>query len=658
MMVVLLGLYLEGAGQADSGRLKQTGIPVAGDTMFISYHPAGGPLEGRDGISGMVYMYNDYHWIVDDIALKNNKGIWEGAYLLPVNCAFVAVKFVTDENGTVVAADNNNDLGFVATTIDKKGRRLPGGTLAWGIFRKPSIGKAPNGYFDKFDISNEALEMWVRKEMEAYPQYISKYFDSYLAMLKLKTGEEFAEKAPRNMEKFSKEPGIGEDGYITIWDTYRLPLKDEHRADSVRNIILQKFPVGKMARLARYNEAYAMPLDEKKLIALEQFLHDFPVAAYRHADVSGSQRFIYYNTYRVLASAYFASAQNDKLLALLPDMDFATLNEIFRWNIDRIFTLGKLPLERIYPISHALMDEMIKKKNDLSYMEQVRYTPHQADEIAAKQMDNKLSIHIRLLNKMEKYTEALPYLNYLSEKGRFADAALNEAHVSILEHIGGEKMILPVLEMSVRNNAATPLMLTQLKKIYEQRSHTTDGFDAYVESLKSAEDIKKIKEDLRSKLLHEKVMGFSLKDMSGKTINTATWKNKIVILDYWATWCFPCKMAFPGMQLAVDRYAKDTTVDFYFIATMERTKTYKEDIKKYIQSSGYRFNVLYDDKNSKTGDNDRVFKSMVPVFHSSAIPRKVIIKDGYIRYTAEGYGGSPSKLMDELSYVIEMLKSE
>jgi thiol-disulfide isomerase/thioredoxin len=259
---------------------------------------------------------------------------------------------------------------------------------------------------------------------------------------------------------------------------------------------------------------------------------------------------------------------------------------------------------------------------------------------------------------MEKYTEALPYLNYLSEKGRFADAALNEAHVSILEHTGGEKMILPVLEMSVRNNAATPLMLTQLKKIYEQRSHTTDGFDAYVESLKSAEDIKKIKEDLRSKLLHEKVMGFSLKDMSGKTINTATWKNKIVILDYWATWCFPCKMAFPGMQLAVDRYAKDTTVDFYFIATMERTKTYKEDIKKYIQSSGYRFNVLYDDKNSKTGDNDRVFKSMVPVFHSSAIPRKVIIKDGYIRYTAEGYGGSPSKLMDELSYVIEMLKSE
>jgi hypothetical protein len=49
---------------------------------------------------------------------------------------------------------------------------------------------------------------------------------------------------------------------------------------------------------------------------------------------------------------------------------------------------------------------------------------------------------------------------------------------------------------------------------------------------------------------------------------------------------------------------------------------------------------------------------MVPLFHSSAIPRKIIVKNGYIRYTSEGYEGSPSKLADEISYVIEILKTE
>jgi thiol-disulfide isomerase/thioredoxin len=248
---------------------------------------------------------------------------------------------------------------------------------------------------------------------------------------------------------------------------------------------------------------------------------------------------------------------------------------------------------------------------------------------------------------MGKYTEAIPYLDLLTEKDKYADAALNEARITILENTGREKMILPALELGVRANAATPAMIAKLKSIYT--AHDSTGFDTYMESLKAADDVKKMKEELKTKLIREKFTAFKLEDMNGNKVNSADWKDKIVAIDFWATWCFPCKMAFPGMQLAVDKYAKDPSVGFYFIATMERSKTYKEDIKKYIGSSGFRFQVLYD---------DHVFKSMVPLFHSSAIPRKIIVKNGYIRYTSEGYEGSPSKLADEISYVIEILKTE
>jgi cystathionine beta-lyase family protein involved in aluminum resistance len=62
--------------------------------------------------------------------------------------------------------------------------------------------------------------------------------------------------------------------------------------------------------------------------------------------------------------------------------------------------------------------------------------------------------------------------------------------------------------------------------------------------------------------------------------------------------------------------------------------------------------VLFD-----SGENySDVYKSMFK--RTSAIPQKAVIKNGQIRYRAEGYSGSPSQLMDEISTVIELLKEE
>jgi thiol-disulfide isomerase/thioredoxin len=412
-----------------------------------------------------------------------------------------------------------------------------------------------------------------------------------------------------------------------------------------------------MSRLEAYNKVLKMPLDEDKLEAMQEFLKNFPIATYRK-EPFGNQGFIYYNIYRQLASAYFASSQNEKLFALIPDMDFAVLNEIYRWNIDRIFALNRLPLDKIYALSHPLIDELIKKQADLSYMDQTRYSPLQARELATVALDNKLSIHIRLLDKMGRFSEALPYLSKLSQQGTYTDAALNEAHMDILKQTGQQNMVLPVLEQGVRASAATPGMVSALKALYIQRTGSDAGFEAYLESLKSREDVEKLKASLKSKLISIPYKAFKLTGPNNKAVNSADWKDRIVVIDFWATWCFPCKMAFPGMQQLVDRYSQDDKVSIYFVSTMEKSKTYKMDITKYLHEAAYRFDVLYDDLNPQTGSNDRVFKSMTPIFNSSAIPRKVVIKDGVIRYTAEGYSGSPSQLLDELSYVIEILKAE
>src|SRR6266446_1380957 len=47
---------------------------------------------------------------------------------------------------------------------------------------------------------------------------------------------------------------------------------------------------------------------------------------------------------------------------------------------------------------------------------------------------------------------------------------------------------------------------------------------------------------------------FSAKDLQGREISSADLRGKVVLIDFWATWCQPCKKEMPGYQKLVDRY--------------------------------------------------------------------------------------------------------
>jgi thiol-disulfide isomerase/thioredoxin len=47
---------------------------------------------------------------------------------------------------------------------------------------------------------------------------------------------------------------------------------------------------------------------------------------------------------------------------------------------------------------------------------------------------------------------------------------------------------------------------------------------------------------------------FSVKDLAGREISSADLRGKVVLVDFWATWCQPCKQEMPGYQKLADRY--------------------------------------------------------------------------------------------------------
>lgn len=146
---------------------------------------------------------------------------------------------------------------------------------------------------------------------------------------------------------------------------------------------------------------------------------------------------------------------------------------------------------------------------------------------------------------------------------------------------------------------------------------------------------------------------FELKDLNGKSVSLKSLKGKIVILDFWATWCQPCIASFPGMQKAVDYYKNDDSVVFMFIHTQEKSPNAADDAKKMLIARGNRFDVYMDLKDEVLG------KSPVSAAYKiSGLTAKFFIdKNGFIRYKNVGYIGV-DEAIPEIKTIVDKLKAE
>jgi peroxiredoxin len=55
-------------------------------------------------------------------------------------------------------------------------------------------------------------------------------------------------------------------------------------------------------------------------------------------------------------------------------------------------------------------------------------------------------------------------------------------------------------------------------------------------------------------------LNFTLKDMNGVAVNLASFKGKIILLNFWATWCPPCKVEIPDLITLQDQYKDDVVI--------------------------------------------------------------------------------------------------
>ncbi len=131
----------------------------------------------------------------------------------------------------------------------------------------------------------------------------------------------------------------------------------------------------------------------------------------------------------------------------------------------------------------------------------------------------------------------------------------------------------------------------------------------------------------------EKAPDFKLENMKGKQVKLSHFLEEgLVILDFWATWCVPCKKALPELNRIHQEY---DSVNVVTVCTDKPRKTDKA--KSFIKSNKYKFKTLFDPG-----------KKVRNLYKVTNIPRTFLIApDGTILYDHLGYNKGDEKHLEE-----------
>jgi peroxiredoxin len=115
---------------------------------------------------------------------------------------------------------------------------------------------------------------------------------------------------------------------------------------------------------------------------------------------------------------------------------------------------------------------------------------------------------------------------------------------------------------------------------------------------------------------------FTFQDMNGETVTLSQLRGHPVLVNYWTTWCPPCKREMPEIQEVYDIYRDQGLIVLSVNATYN---DYRNTVTNYINNNGFTFTVLFDEKGAFSNAYRTSVIPMSYFIDSRGIIRKVIV---------------------------------
>lgn len=624
LVAVIMCCSLQLSAQITFTALKLTPeLPQQNRRVTFEYNQSYSPLIRLPKVEILVFQLSDNGVKVMEPAITKKGTVLSGSLVVDSNANCIAFAFSAGEE-----KDLNKGNGYILPVY------TPGNSPVRGYYR--SVATLYKGYGeDLFALpSNHEKELANLEEgLKQYPALKTEplYFSSYIDAISSTKKKEAPPLVEASLKEFQRQGNLTEEGYAALASAYR-KLRQKEKADSLTAFMKERFPGG----FTKKNELVDSFFEEKDMTKRVTIYNNFV------------------NRYTTAADKEMVGMLRSRLaMGYAKEKDYLSFET---WSKD-------LSKESLYSIHNDLAWSMAENGENLEQAkkysfaaamyaknEMLKPTKARPVDLSTKQwLDRRkgtygmyADTYAFILYKLGDYKAGLPYAKEAAAIYKL-DAEYNERYALLVEKAMPLKEGRLTLEKMVKAGIASSKTKDVLKNLYIKEELTGNGFDQYLARLEADAKIKR-REEIAKTIISEPAPGFALKDMEGKVVNLSDLKGKILVIDFWATWCGPCIASMPAMNKALTKFKDNDNVRFLFVDTWESAGDKVQNAKDFMTKKNYPFHVLMDNENEMVSD-----------FSVRGIPTKFIIdKTGKIRFKAIGFGGNDDDLVEELTTMIEL----
>jgi thiol-disulfide isomerase/thioredoxin len=575
---------------------------------------------GNDDLDGgYFHQVNGPDFYPVDLNFNNNIA----SVSIPDTISLVSFLFNIDD-----MPDNNKGKGYLFKVVDESGKTAADLEAAkqYYLIRQGSYSDIQGG--DKI-LTFNTIDGLVNQS----PEYADKWFETHIETANYAGNEKSDQLMKSYISTFTQKDELEVSDYEKMIKAYSAN-RNTKKSDSLNKLVIEKFPNSSLAKDALISDFYELQTAEEKFEYYDTYL-------------SGLQRPNMSNVYNQLALEYYKLEDYPKFESYVDSIKnvrvkTSLLNSIAWGNAQKDENLD-------------YMSKLSKKSVDLIKSEKVAMT-HKPEFYSPSQYEDMLTYFEGLFHDTYAYIQhkkgdlqsAIEYQKEAVGEGLFPD--YNEKYVQYLIEDGQFDLAYSESKVFLAEGNATEQIKTYFETAHKEFKKDEDFSAVLAELEKQAKE--KYKNKIEKNIIEDIAPDFKALNLNGDEVSLESLKGKTVVLDFWATWCGPCKDSFPGMQKVLNKYEDDQDVVFLFVDTFEKGENRIKSVSSFIEKEGYTFNVLIDPYN-----DDKSQYHIAESYNVSGIPTKVIIdKNSNIRFKDVGYSGSESKLMQKMDIMLEMVK--